>query len=72
MGLAASTPLRWPNWELDARYRRIVLRRSPYLLFHELRTDCIELVAVAHARREPGYWLDRIRTGAPCESKEGP
>lgn len=58
---AASTPLRWPTWELDERYRRVVLQRFPYLLFYELRPDAIEFVAVAHARREPGYWLDRTQ-----------
>jgi hypothetical protein len=56
---AASSPLRWPPFEVDARYRRAVVRRFPYLLFYEVRGDLIEFVAVAHVRREPGYWLSR-------------
>lgn len=72
MGMAAASPLRWPTWELDTRYRRVVLKRFPYLLFFELRADSIEFVAVAHARRAPGYWLDRIRTKAAPKDEEGP
>lgn len=59
MAEAATTPQRWPAWELDGRYRRVVLRRFPYLLFYEVRSNSIEFVAVAHARREPGYWVVR-------------
>jgi plasmid stabilization system protein ParE len=72
MGRAASTPLRWPVWDLDERYRRIVLQRFPYLLFYELRLDCIEFVAVAHVRREPGYWLDRSRAEGSPKNQESP
>jgi len=70
MGLVASMPLRGPTWDMDPRYRRVLLRGFPYLLFDELRADSIELVAVAHLRREPGNWLRRIRT-AP-QNEEGP
>lgn len=59
MSDAAEDPLRWPVWWMDERYRRVVLPRFPYLLFFELRTDSIEFVAIAHARREPSYWLGR-------------
>lgn len=59
MEQAVSSPLRWPIWELDARFRRVIVQRFPYLLFYELRHDAIEFVAVAHGRREPGYWLGR-------------
>ncbi len=64
MLLAASTPRRWPLWLENDRYRRVVLRRFPYALFYELRADTIEFVAVAHVRREPGYWLRRRRDAA--------
>lgn len=54
-----SAPHRWPAWEHDATYRRFVLRRFPYIVFYEVRGTTIEVVAVAHARREPGYWRSR-------------
>ncbi len=44
----------------DLGIRRAVLPRFPYaLVFLEL-ADEIRVVAVAHAKRQPGYWLDRV------------
>ena len=45
-------------------HRRAVLKRFPYsLVFMELETT-IRIIAVAHMKREPGYWSDRVdRTG---------
>jgi len=54
-----ANPLRWLAWDQDNRYRRIVLRRFPYLLFYEIRGEVIEFVAVAHTSRTPGYWRAR-------------
>lgn len=31
------------------------------LVFLELKED-IRVIAVAHLRRRPGYWLDRLKT----------
>ena len=40
--------------------RRALLHRFPYaLVFLELDQE-IRIVAVADARRRPGYWLDRV------------
>jgi hypothetical protein len=50
MGLVASRPLRGPTWDRDPRYRRVLLRGSPYLLFDERRADSIEFVAVVRRR----------------------
>jgi plasmid stabilization system protein ParE len=45
----------------DLEIRRALLPRFPYaLVFLEL-TDEIRIVAVAHAKREPNYWLNRVR-----------
>lgn len=61
MSQAADFPLRWPLWAGDPRYRLIVLRRFPYQIFYEVGEGLIEVVAVAHTRRDPGYWLGRGR-----------
>ena len=42
-----------------ARYRRIVVRRFPYVVFIEVRVQDVEVVAAAHASRAPGFWLAR-------------
>ena len=40
--------------------RRIVLRRFPYLVVFRQTSSGIEIIAVAHGRRRPGYWRDRF------------
>ena len=40
--------------------RRMILRRFPYLLVFRETAAGIEIIAVAHGRRRPGYWRDRI------------
>ncbi|MGP8185001.1 MAG: type II toxin-antitoxin system RelE/ParE family toxin [Terracidiphilus sp.] len=40
--------------------RRVMLRRFPYfVVFRELPSE-IQIIAVAHAKRRPGYWRGRI------------
>ena len=51
-------PEAWPIFR--DRYRWILLHRFPYQLFYRLEDDGeIHVLAVAHARRRPGYWLKR-------------
>lgn len=50
-------PERWP-W-ISARARRYRLTRFPYSLVYEIRPDCIMVLAIAHASRQPGYWEHR-------------
>jgi plasmid stabilization system protein ParE len=40
--------------------RRIVLRRFPYLVIFRETASGMEIIAVAHGRRRPGYWRDRF------------
>ena len=58
-----SLPLSFPrlaNTTVDLEIRRALLPRFPYaLLFLELQTE-IRVLAVAHAKRHPDYWLNRI------------
>lgn len=54
----AANPERWPVFRDEHRWVRT--RRFPYLLFYR-RVDAerVLVMAVAHARRRPGYWLRR-------------
>jgi len=55
----AEAPRRWPILEGDCR--KFSLFRFPYLIVYREKTaDLIQVVAVAHGRRKPGYWRDRI------------
>ena len=55
----AAHPQGWPAWEgLDGvRYYPMV--RFPFLLPYEVHATQIVVLAVAHERREPGYWSAR-------------
>jgi toxin ParE1/3/4 len=44
---------------LDADHRRLVLRRFPFGLIYRLKSSKVQIVAVAHRRRRPGYWRQR-------------
>ena len=48
-------------WSQNHRFRRKVVHRFPYVVFFHVRDSGLEVVAIAHARRRPGYWL--LRTG---------
>ena len=53
-------PLRWPVE--DDGYRRCRLLVFPYALRYDVAADGnIDIVAVAHAKREPGYFRGRTR-----------
>ena len=40
--------------------RRCLLQRFPYVVIVLCRDDDLFIVAVAHTRRRPHYWLNRI------------
>jgi plasmid stabilization system protein ParE len=49
-----------PNVDMTLEVRRFILPKFPYsIVFLELPTE-VRVVAVAHARRKPGYWLERV------------
>jgi hypothetical protein len=53
-------PGQWPIF-VD-RVHWIRLRRFPYVLyFEEVSAERVEVLAVAHANRRPGYWRNRRR-----------
>ena len=52
-----------PDAPADLDVRRVLLRRHQYALIIVMQTAEIGLlIAVAHHKREPGYWHDRIGT----------
>ena len=44
---------------LDPVHRRLGLRRFPFALIYRITTSKVQIVAVAHDRRKPGYWKQR-------------
>src|SRR2546428_1437957 len=54
----ASNPHTWPRH--GSRARRYVFPRFPFSLVYRLRGNEVEVIAVAHGRRRPGYWRSRL------------
>lgn len=51
-------PQRWPMFEEP--FRRFPLIHFPYfVIYRETATNRIQILAVMHARRRPGYWKKR-------------
>ena len=40
-------------------FRRAILRRFPFTIVYAEDNDELVIVAIAHDRRRPGYWLGR-------------
>jgi plasmid stabilization system protein ParE len=59
-----NAPLRFPELESiqpnDIGLRRVLLPAFPYLIIYQIVGDEIRVIAVAHARRQPDYWKDRL------------
>jgi plasmid stabilization system protein ParE len=51
------TPDRWPIYLHGTRYR--LIRRFPFIVVYRQLADRLQIVAVAHGKRRPGYWKRR-------------
>ena len=51
-------PEMYPHYVRDTR--RYLLQRFPFYLVYREVSGNLELVAIAHGRRKPGYWKKRI------------
>lgn len=40
--------------------RQCRLNRFPYVVYFQLRSNDVLVVAVSHAKREPVYWIERL------------
>ncbi len=54
----ATVPQQWPQHLHGTRC--INLQRFPYLVVYRHSGDQIQVIAVQHARRRPGYWNSRV------------
>ncbi len=53
-----ATPERWHVLEKDVR--RCLVRVFPYVVLYTMEDDYVLIVALAHGKREPGYWRHRL------------
>jgi plasmid stabilization system protein ParE len=53
------TPQRWTVGPYSTR--RFLLRRFPFIvIYRQLPSTRIQILAVAHTSRRPGYWMSRV------------
>jgi len=56
-------PGTWPSFLFGTR--RFLLKRFPYSIVYLVEAKTIFVIAVAHARRCPGYWRVRMNPARP-------
>ena len=52
-------PDRWPIREDGTR--RLLIHRFPYVIVYVSEPNHAWILAVAHCKRQPGYWISRLR-----------
>lgn len=52
------SPERWARYL--AGCRRFLLHQFPFAIVYQVSPALIQVLAVAHCHRRPGYWRDRI------------
>jgi len=55
----AENPSRWTEYLYGAR--KYLLQHFPYVIVYLVQGDQLQIVAVAHGRRRPGYWRERVK-----------
>lgn len=48
-------------WRSGSPYQKTLVHRFPYAVFFTHDVDHLYVLAIAHRRRKPGYWLKRSR-----------
>lgn len=51
-------PESWPPYLFGTR--SYLVRRYPYAIVYHVGQERIRVIAVAHAHRKPGYWVERL------------
>ena len=50
-------PHQWQNWGKSER--KYVFSRFPFNLIYRVNLNKVEVIAIAHQKRKPGYWKKR-------------
>jgi len=56
--LIGTFPLLHPS--VGGKTRRCLINRFPYAVYYGLVDNRIIVVAVAHLKKQPDYWIDRV------------
>ena len=58
IAMIAEAPQRWPAGPYGTR--KFLLHRFPYAVLYRELPSVIQVLAIAHGHRRPGYWKTRI------------
>jgi len=58
IGVIGENPVRWPK--LTKSVRRYVFPRFPFSLVYRVKPTYVEVIAIAHQKKHPGYWQQRL------------
>jgi plasmid stabilization system protein ParE len=47
--------------EVMPNIRRALILKQPYFIFYSIDPDAIFIYAIAHQKRDPHYWLHRVK-----------
>jgi plasmid stabilization system protein ParE len=54
------SPVQFPAWTVNPAFRKAVLPETfPYIVYFREKADRIEVMALSHGARAPGYWMRR-------------
>lgn len=53
--------------EVGGGIRKKVLNHFPYKLFYAVEHDLIMIIAVAHQKRRPRFWRERLERSEPAD-----
>jgi len=51
---------KWPGWDREPTVRSKSATDFPYRVVYFVEDDLLTIVAVAHSKRRPGYWRERV------------
>ena len=52
-------PRQFPKYKKTG-LRHMILRKFPFVVFYREADDSVVIYAIAHGRRQPDYWKDRL------------
>jgi hypothetical protein len=57
-GILRGTP--WPGRPGERGVKRLLMQRFPFFVVFVAAGEAVTVLALAHHRRKPGYWRDRL------------
>lgn len=60
-GILRGTP--WPGRLGERGVKRLLMQRFPFSVVFVATGEAVTVLALAHHRRKPGYWRDRLGAG---------